>query len=96
MGWAVKAVFDTNILVDFLNGIGGAGVELARYKTRRNSSAGYMEVLVPYRFWKPGQPARRFSSQALPTSQAIGMTETMMMPRMTSFMFFWTTSSPPK
>lgn len=46
MGRAVKAVFDTNILIDFLNGIGAARVELARYKTRQISIVSFMEVLV--------------------------------------------------
>jgi hypothetical protein len=42
----MKAVFDTNILIDFLNGIEAARQELARYETRIISIVSYIEVLV--------------------------------------------------
>ncbi|WP_137927827.1 type II toxin-antitoxin system VapC family toxin [Cupriavidus sp. 2SB] len=42
----VKALFDTNILIDFLNGREQARAELARYEHRAISSITWMEVLV--------------------------------------------------
>jgi predicted nucleic acid-binding protein len=42
----VKALFDTNILIDYLSGVGAAKKELARYKYRSISTITWMEVLV--------------------------------------------------
>jgi predicted nucleic acid-binding protein len=42
----VKAVFDTNILIDYLNGIEAAKEELARYRTRQISIVTFIEVMV--------------------------------------------------
>jgi predicted nucleic acid-binding protein len=42
----VKALFDTNILIDYLGGIGAAKKELARYEYRAISTITWMEVLV--------------------------------------------------
>jgi len=42
----MKAVFDTNILVDYLNGIPQAADELNRYSQRLISQITWMEVLV--------------------------------------------------
>jgi predicted nucleic acid-binding protein len=42
----VKALFDTNILIDYLSGISAAKKELARYETRTISTITWMEVLV--------------------------------------------------
>lgn len=42
----VKALFDTNILIDYLNGITQAKVELARYSDKAISLITWMEVLV--------------------------------------------------
>jgi predicted nucleic acid-binding protein len=42
----VKALFDTNILIDYLNGVGAAKKELARYEHRAISVITWMEVLV--------------------------------------------------
>lgn len=42
----VKALFDTNILIDYLNGISAAKKELARYEYRAISTITWMEVLV--------------------------------------------------
>lgn len=42
----MKAVFDTNILVDYLNGIEEAKTELSRYKTRLVSVITQIEILV--------------------------------------------------
>lgn len=42
----MKAVFDTNILVDYLNGIEEAKAELSWYKTRLVSVITQIEILV--------------------------------------------------
>ncbi len=42
----VKALFDTNILIDHLRGIPQAKAELARYQDRAISIVTWMEVLV--------------------------------------------------
>lgn len=42
----VKALFDTNILVDYLNGIVAAKKEMARYEYRAISIVTWMEVMV--------------------------------------------------
>ncbi len=42
----VKALFDTNILIDFLNGIGEARSELDRYQDKAISIITWMEVQV--------------------------------------------------
>ena len=42
----VKALFDTNILIDYLNGIGASKKEFARYEYRAMSAITWMEVLV--------------------------------------------------
>jgi predicted nucleic acid-binding protein len=42
----VKALFDTNILIDFLNGIPQARHEIARYRAKSISVITWMEVLV--------------------------------------------------
>lgn len=42
----VKPLFDTNILIDFLNGIPQARDEFARYRERSISIITWMEVLV--------------------------------------------------
>ena len=42
----MKAVFDTNILIDYLNGIEAAKIELAHYSTRQISVISLIEVLV--------------------------------------------------
>lgn len=42
----MKAVFDTNILIDYLNGRIEAETELARYRERLISRITWMEVLV--------------------------------------------------
>jgi predicted nucleic acid-binding protein len=46
VGQPVKAVFDTNILIDYLNGIDAAREELARYRVRQISIITFIEVLV--------------------------------------------------
>lgn len=42
----VKALFDTNVLIDYLGGIGAAKKELGRYEYRAISTITWMEVLV--------------------------------------------------
>nr|WP_175798371.1 type II toxin-antitoxin system VapC family toxin [Burkholderia anthina] len=42
----VKALFDTNILIDYLGGVEAARTELARYDYRAISIVTWMEVLV--------------------------------------------------
>ena len=42
----VKALFDTNILIDYLNGIDAAATELQRYRDRAISLITWMEVMV--------------------------------------------------
>ncbi|WP_175909826.1 type II toxin-antitoxin system VapC family toxin [Burkholderia metallica] len=42
----VKALFDTNILIDYLGGVESARAELGRYDYRAISTISWMEVLV--------------------------------------------------
>lgn len=42
----MRAAFDTNILVDYLNGVGAAGTELDRFDERLISIVTWMEVMV--------------------------------------------------
>jgi predicted nucleic acid-binding protein len=42
----VNALFDTNILIDYLGGVGAAKKELARYSYRAISTITWMEILV--------------------------------------------------
>lgn len=42
----MKAVFDTNILIDYLNGFAEASAELSRYDERLISIITWMEVMV--------------------------------------------------
>lgn len=42
----MKAVFDTNILIDYLNGIEAAKSELAQYRKRQISIVTFLEVMV--------------------------------------------------
>ena len=46
MGQVMKAVFDTNILVDYLNGIAAASREIERYEEIAISVVTWMEVLA--------------------------------------------------
>jgi len=45
----VKALFDTNILIDYLSGVAAADVEISRYRDRSISVITWMEVLVGVR-----------------------------------------------
>jgi predicted nucleic acid-binding protein len=42
----VKALFDTNVLIDYLNGVKDARVELARFEDKAISIVTWMEVMV--------------------------------------------------
>lgn len=42
----VKALFDTNILIDYLNGVSEADAEIARYEDGAISVITWMEVMV--------------------------------------------------
>lgn len=42
----MKAVFDTNILIDYLSGIEAAKIELAQYRKRQISIVTFIEVMV--------------------------------------------------
>jgi predicted nucleic acid-binding protein len=42
----VKALFDTNILIDYLNGIADAGKEIGRYREKAISLITWMEVMA--------------------------------------------------
>jgi predicted nucleic acid-binding protein len=42
----VKALFDTNILIDYLNGIPDAGKEIGRYRQKAISLITWMEVMA--------------------------------------------------
>jgi predicted nucleic acid-binding protein len=42
----VKALFDTNILIDYLSGIEGSKIELARYRSPLISIVTWMEMLA--------------------------------------------------
>jgi predicted nucleic acid-binding protein len=46
VGEPVKAVFDTNILVDYLNGVSAAREELQQYRIRQISIITFIEVMV--------------------------------------------------
>lgn len=42
----VKALFDTNVLIDYLNGVKNARVELARFEDKGISVISWIEVMV--------------------------------------------------
>jgi hypothetical protein len=67
----VRALFDTNILIDQLNSVPAARVELARYRDKAISIMTWMEVLVGA---KPGAEAvtRAFLDRRF---HVIGLTE---------------------
>lgn len=56
----MKAVFDTNILIDYLKGISEAKVELQRYDTKLISLITWMEVLVGSRSEEERRAVRAF------------------------------------
>jgi predicted nucleic acid-binding protein len=42
----MKAVFDTNLLIDYLKGVEAAEAELGRYRERYVSAVTWMEILI--------------------------------------------------
>ena len=58
----MKAVFDTNILIDYLNGLDEARIELERHQGRAISIITWMEVLVGARDENQEQVIRGFLS----------------------------------
>jgi len=58
----VKAVFDTNILIDYLNGVRAAKKELSRYSSRQISIITYIEVMVGSQNESEEQALRGFLS----------------------------------
>ncbi|HEY0300443.1 MAG TPA: type II toxin-antitoxin system VapC family toxin [Rhizomicrobium sp.] len=68
----VKVLFDTNILIDHLNGVAKASAEIALYRDRAVSAVGWIEVLVGA---SPATetPARAFLSEfvLVPLDEAV-------------------------
>lgn len=58
----MKAVFDTNILIDYLNGIEDAQVELEKYTTRMISIISVIETLVGASSKEEERALRKFIS----------------------------------
>ena len=56
----VKALFDTNILIDYLSGVDAAQVELARYREPLISIVTWMEVLAGVRNEEEGDVVEMF------------------------------------
>ncbi len=56
----MKALFDTNILIDFLNGISEAKKEIESYRHRSISRISWMEVMVGAENEKDQKSAREF------------------------------------
>ncbi len=56
----MKAVFDTNILIDYLNGVAAARREIRLYESPLISSITWMEVLVGTQDPEEGQRVRNF------------------------------------
>lgn len=69
----MKALFDTNILIDYLNGIVQARDEFKRYDCRLISLITWMEVLIGCRSGEEEPPVRRFlaSFDLLPVDAGI-------------------------
>lgn len=59
----IKALFDTNILIDYLNGISQAKTELARYEHRLISTITWIEVLVGAKTEAENTAIKRFLAQ---------------------------------
>ncbi len=56
----VKALFDTNILIDFLNGVSGAKREIERYDQPAISLISWMETLAGVKDSEEGKMVRGF------------------------------------
>ena len=66
----MRAVFDTNILIDFLNGIEAAQRELAQYRVRQISVITFIEVMAGARDQEEETVVRGF----LASFEALGLT----------------------
>ncbi len=73
MGTVKKALFDTNILVDYLNGLPQARQELLHFEVRLISLVSWMDVLVGCRTAREDAVARRFleAFEVIPVDPAI-------------------------
>ena len=69
----MKALFDTNILVDYLNGVGAARDELGLYRTRLVSLVSWMEVMIGCHDDTEQAAARRFldAFEVVPVDAAV-------------------------
>lgn len=56
----MKAVFDTNILIDYLNGIGAAKKELDQYSIRQISIISFIEIMVGAKNFQEEEAIRGF------------------------------------
>lgn len=56
----MKALFDTNILIDYLNGLQQAADEIARYTDRMISRISWMETMAGVPEGGPEEETRRF------------------------------------
>ena len=59
----MKGVFDTNILIDYLNGVSFAKLELEKYNTKIISIITWMEVLVGVESVEEERLVKEFLSQ---------------------------------
>lgn len=60
MGRRLKGVFDTNILIDYLNGHAPAATELGRHTDKLISRITWMEVLIGIKNTSDEPPVRTF------------------------------------
>ncbi len=60
MGRRVKGVFDTNILIDYLNGHSSAATEINRHTDKIISRITWMEVLIGIKKTSDEPPVRNF------------------------------------
>ena len=68
----MRALFDTNILIDYLNGVAAAKAEIARYERPAISVISWIEVLAGT---KPGNDAE--TRKYLSSFERIELTETI-------------------
>ena len=69
----MKALFDTNILIDYLNGIEVARLEIERFPGAMISIISWMEVMVGAKSYEEEAVVKAFLSRfkLLPVSQAV-------------------------
>lgn len=71
----IKAVFDTNILVDYLNGIPQATKELSQYQEKIISIVTWMEVMVGTKDEAEQAAVRRFLNRFKQAGLALDIAE---------------------